>query len=400
MGRYRYRALDANNEKIEGKYEAKSKEQVMNYIAGNGMYPLMVEEIIQSRDVSFGNNRRVKVKDISVLCRQFYTMLNAGVPILECLSILGTQIENNKLRNAINEIEADVNKGAVLSESIKKHPKIFPALFNTLVASGEASGKLDTVMLRMSTYYEKQTKTGNKVKNAMIYPIILIIVALLAVNGIMIFVMPTFITLFDDPESLPGLTKFMIFLSNIMVKYWYVILGVMIALIVGTTYYLKTDSGKMVASKIALSMPGIKKLNQMSIVSQFTRTMATLISSGIPLIEALDISKDVVGNVVAKNALSLVNEQVSRGESLYYSIEETGIFPNMLCSMVKIGEETGDLDGILNKTADFYDEELDTVIQSTIALLEPIMILFLGVMVGFIVASVMLPMFDSFNQMM
>ena len=398
MGRYKYRALDANNQKIEGKYEAKTKEQVMNYIVGNGMYPLIVEEIVQSKEISFANSGRVKVSDISILCRQFYTMLNAGVPILECLSILSTQIEKNKLRNAIVQVKSDVSKGATLSESLRKYPKIFPSLFTNLVTSGEASGKIDSVMLRMSEYYEKQNKTGNKVRNAMIYPVMLALVALSAIVFIMTFVMPTFVDLFEDKSQLPGITKFMMGASSILLNYWFLMIIIITILVTSLIVFLNSEKGKTFSSKAALKIPFIKKMNEMTIVSQFTRTMATLISSGIPLIQALDISKEVIGNKIAREVLSTVNEQVSRGESLYYSIEETGIFPNMLCSMIKIGEETGDLDGILNKTADFYDEELDSVIQSTVAMMEPLMIIILGIVVGAMVVSIMLPMFNSYSQ--
>lgn len=398
MGRYKYRALTADNQKIEGKYEADNQEQVMNYLAGNGMYPLLVEEIIQSRDIKFGSNRKVKVKDIAVMCRQFYTMLNAGVPILECLKILSGQIENNKLRTAISEVEADVNKGGVLSECMKKHEKEFPPLLTSLIASGEASGRLDSVMLRMSDYYEKETKTANKVKSAMIYPCVLAGVCVVAVTFILVYIMPTFVDLYTDPSALPWCTKFLIGLSKAIQNNWIIIIGVIIAGIVGMKYYFGTEQGKMTLSHMQLKFPFIKKLNQMRIVSQFTRTLSTLISSGLPLIDSLKIVIDVVNNQVAKDALNVVNEKISRGDSLYYSIEESGIFPNMLCAMVRIGEETGALDDILNKTADFYDEELDTTIQSTVALMEPALIVVMGIVIGFMVISIMLPMFDMYSN--
>lgn len=398
MARYRYRALNGDNEKIEGKYEAKSEEDVMSFIVGNGMYPLMVEEIVQSKEIKFGSNKRVKMKDIAIMCRQFYTMLNAGLPILECLSILSGQIENNKLRNTIMQVETDVNRGGVLSESMKKHPKVFPQLLTSLIASGEASGRLDSVMLRMANYYEKETKVANKVKSAMIYPCVLALVSIVAVSFILVYVMPTFVDLFKDQKKLPWSTRFLIGLSNSIQDNWIIILITIVVLAIGIKYYFGTDKGKITASKLELKIPFIKKLNQMKIVSQFTRTMSTLISSGIPLVEGLNIVTDVIKNIVAKDALKRVNEQVSRGESLYYSIQETEIFPNMLCSMVRIGEETGVLDDILNKTADFYDEELDTTIQSTVALMEPLLIVIMGIIIGFMVISIMLPMFDSYSQ--
>lgn len=399
MGRYKYRAMNSDNEKIEGKYEAKTKDEVVEFIASNGMYPLLVEEIVQSRDVKFGVNRKVKVKDIAIMSRQFYTMLEAGVPILECLNILSNQIENNKLRACITEIAADVNKGGVLSDCMKKHKKVFPPLFISLVASGEASGRLDTVMLRMANYYEKETKTANKVKSAMIYPCVLAFVAVVAVTFILVYVMPTFVEVFEGTGTqLPWNTRLLLWLSSAIQNNWIAILIVLGAGIFGGKYYFGTEQGKYTASRLQLKIPFIKKLNQMSIVSQFTRTMSTLIGSGIPLIDSIVIVTDVVKNKIAKDALMNVNERISRGEGLYYSIEETGIFPNMLCSMVRIGEETGALDSILNKTADFYDEELDSTIQSTVALMEPALIVVMGIVIGFMVISIMLPMFDMYSQ--
>lgn len=211
VGRYNYRAMNSSSEKIEGRYEAKSQDEVIDFITANGLYPLMVEEVVGSKEIKFGSNKRVKVKDIAVMCRQFYTMLNAGVPILECLSILSEQIENNKLRKTIAEIEADVNKGGVLSECMKKHERVFPQLLTNLVASGEASGRLDSVMLRMADYYEKETKTANKVRSAMIYPCVLAFVAIAAVNFILIFIMPTFVGIFDGTGAkLPWCTRFLL----------------------------------------------------------------------------------------------------------------------------------------------------------------------------------------------
>lgn len=400
MSRYRYRAMNYDNEKIEGKYDAKSKDEVVEFIASNGMYPLLVEEIIQSKEVKFGVNRKVKVKDIAIMSRQFYTMLEAGVPILECLNILSGQIENNKLRECISEIAADVNKGGVLSECMKKHKKVFPPLFISLVASGEASGRLDSVMLRMANYYEKETKTANKVKSAMIYPCVLAFVAVVAVTFILVYVMPTFVQVFEGTGTqLPWNTRLLLWMSSAIQNNWIAILLVLGAGIIGGKYYLNTEQGKYTASKLQLKIPFIKKLNQMSIVSQFTRTMSTLIGSGIPLIDSITIVTDVVKNKIAKDALMQVNEKISRGEGLYYSIEETGIFPNMLCSMVRIGEETGALDSILNKTADFYDEELDSTIQATVSLMEPALIVVMGIVIGFMVISIMLPMFDMYSQL-
>ena len=399
MAKYKYRAINSYDERVEGTYEADSQNEVIEFISGNGMYPLLVEEIIQSKEINLTINKKVKLKDIAVLSRQFYTMIDAGVPILECLNILSNQIENVKLREAVSEIALDVNKGGLLSDSMKKHEKVFPPLFINLIASGEASGRLDVVLLRLANYYEKEAKTANRIRNAMIYPIVLSIVAVAAVAFILIYVMPTFVEIFDGTGTvLPWNTRFLLWLGEAVQNYWYIILAAIGASILCGKYYFSTEHGKYTSSKLQFKIPYIKKLNEMRIVSQFTRTMSTLIGSGLPLIDSIVIVSDVVKNKIAKDALLKVNERLSRGEGLYYSIEEAGIFPNMLCSMIKIGEETGSLDEILNKTADFYDEELDTTIQTTVSLMEPALIVVMGLVIGFIVISVMLPMFDVYSQ--
>lgn len=399
MSKYRYRAMNSNNEKIEGSYEADSKDEVIEFITGNGMYPLLVEEVIQSKEVNFQRNKKVKIKDIAVLSRQFYTMLDAGVPIIESLNILSKQIENIKLKEAVSEIAADVNKGGLLSECMKKHKKVFPALFISLVAAGEASGRLDKVMLRLADYYEKENKTANKVQNAMIYPIILSIVAVVAVTFILVYVMPTFVEIFDGTGTeLPWNTKLLLWMGEAVQNNWLIIILTVAVSIVAGKYYFQTEHGEYTYSRMQLNIPYVKKLGQMRIVSQFTRTLSTLIGSGLPLIDSIAIVTDVVKNRVAKDALIKVNEKISRGEGLHYAIEETEVFPNMLCSMVRIGEETGSLDEILNKTADFYDEELETSIQAAVALMEPALIVVMGVVIGFIVISIMMPMFDVYSQ--
>lgn len=399
MAKYKYRAMNDDNQRIEGKYEATSKDEVMGFLASNGLYPLMLEEIVESTEIKFTINRKVKVKDIAIMCRQFYTMLNAGVSILECLTILSRQIENPKLRNAISEIEDDVKKGAVLSESMKKHDKIFPPLLTSLMASGEASGRLDSVMLRMANYYEKQNKTSNKVKNAMIYPILLGTVACCAIVFILTYVMPTFIEMFKETGTdLPWNTRLLLWLSDSIQNHWLILIILIVGISVSLKYYFDTEQGKITSSKLKLKLPILKKLNEKIITSQFTRTMATLVGSGLPLIDALEISTDVVRNQIAREALITVKEKVTRGEGLYSSIYQAGIFPNMLSSMVKIGEETGSLDDVLEKTADFYDEELDAEIQRAVTMMEPLMIIVMGIIIAFIVLSIMIPMFDSYSK--
>ena len=399
MGKFKYRVMNSDGQKTEGSYEANSKDEVIDFISGNGYYPLMVEEITESANIEIKFNKKVKLKDLSVFCRQFYTMLNAGVPILTCLEILSNQIENKKLREATKDINEEVEKGGVLSDAMKKHKNVFPDLLVSLVTSGEASGNLDDIMLRMTTHYEKENKINNKVKSAMIYPMVLSFVAVGAVVFILTFVMPTFMEIFEQSgTTLPWSTKLLLGLSSGIKNNWIYIIILIGLSAFGLNIFLKSDQGILISSNLKLKLPILKKLNQMIIVSRFTRTLSTLIASGLPLIEALKIVSEVAGNKIAENALLKIRDKVMRGESLYSSMVESEIFPAMLYSMVKIGEETGSLDDILNKTADFYDEELESIIQTSVALLEPVLIIVMGIIIGFMVGSIMLPMFDSYSQ--
>lgn len=400
MANYKYRVMNSDGEKIEGSYEANSKNEVIDYIAANGYYPLMVEEVRQSANIEIKFNKKVKLKHLSIFCRQFYTMLNAGVPILICLGILSTQLENERLREATKEINEEVEKGGVLSDAMRKHTDVFPDLLVSLVASGEASGNLDAIMLRMATHYEKENKINNKVKSTMIYPIVLSFVAVAAVIFILTFVMPTFMQIFEQSGTgLPWYTKLLLGISDGIKNNWLYLIVVIGITAFGLKIFLKTNQGILISSDLKLRLPILKRLNQMIIVSRITRTLSTLIASGLPLIEALKIVSEVSGNKIAENALLKIRDKVTRGDSLYSSMKESEIFPPMLYSMIKIGEETGSLDDILNKTADFYDEELESIIQASVAMLEPILIVVMGLMIGFIVLSVMVPMFDSYSQM-
>ncbi|NFG27578.1 type II secretion system F family protein [Clostridium botulinum] len=399
MPNFKYRAMNTDGEKIEGNHEADSNGEVIEFISSNGYYPLMVEEIIESKQIEFKINNKVKLKDLSIFCRQFYTMLDAGVPILTCLNILTSQTTNKKLQETLKEVEDDVEKGGVLSDAMRKHIEVFPGLLVSLVAAGEASGNLDSIMLRMANHYEKENKVSNKVRNAMIYPIILGLVAITAVVFILTYVMPTFTDLFiESGLSLPWSTRFLLWSSASLKAHWFMILLAIVGITVAIKYYLKTEQGSIAASKLKLKLPVIRRLNEMIIVSRFTRTLSTLLSSGLPLVQALDIVIGVIDNKIAEDAILKVKEKVVRGESLNSSLRETGIFPQMLYSMIKIGEETGSLDDILNKTADFYDEELEATIQTTVALMEPALIVIMGLIIGFIIISIMIPMFDSYNQ--
>ena len=400
MSKFKYKAMSSDGKRIEGTYEADSKQQVLDMISANGYSPLKIEELsVKNRSISFKIHKKVKLKDLSIFCRQFYTMLDAGVPMTNCLHILSTQLENEILKKAIMDIEDRVNTGATLSSAMKYHEDVFPELLVSLVEAGETSGNLDSIMLRMSTHYEKQYKMNNKIRNAMIYPIVLSIVAVVVLIVIMTFVLPTFTSIFEQSgTALPWSTRFLIRMSSAFRNHFIIIVIAIAVIGIAIKYFTKTEQGRVFTSSLKLKLPILKKLNQKIIVSRFTRTLSTLLSSGITLAQALPIVSSSLGNRIAQTAIEGVREKVIVGKMLNSSIKEAEIFPAMLSSMVKIGEESGSLDDILNKTADFYDEEVETQLQATVALMEPLLIVIMGFVIGFIIISIMLPMYDSYTQ--
>ncbi|MGL5314146.1 MAG: type II secretion system F family protein [Peptostreptococcaceae bacterium] len=399
MAKFKYRAMSPSGEKINSEYEANSRSEVIAMITANGYYPLKVEEIQQSKEIEIGLFSKVTLKDISIFCRQFYTMIDAGVTINRALSILANQTPNKKLRQAVRNIEEEVSKGEMLSVSMKKEEGIFPPLLVSMIAVGEMTGNLDQIMLRMADQYEKENKINNKVKVAMTYPAVLAVVAVLVVAVMMTFVMPKFLEIFDSMGTeLPLITQLLISSSDFIANNIIIIWSLIIIIGIGINMYFKTEHGTYTLSVLKLKMPVIDKLNQKIIVSRFTRTLSVLLSSGIPMIKALELISEIVGNKLAQNEILSMKDNVVRGEGLYKTVKNSEIFPEMLATMISIGEETGSLDNILYKTADFYDEELESQIQTTAAMIEPLLIVVMGVVIGFIVLAIMIPMTNMYDS--
>ncbi|MBU5453871.1 type II secretion system F family protein [Caproiciproducens sp. MSJ-32] len=400
MKTYKYRAMKEDGTKIEGKFEASSRDDVINMITSSGYYPLKIEEVVESKPIELKIFDRVTKKDLAVFCRQFYTMLDAGVSITNSINILSKEIPNKKLREILSNIEDDIKKGELLSESMAKYKQYFPQLLIKMVESGENSGNIDEMMLRMSVHFEKENKINNKVKSAMTYPAILSVVAVGAVMFIMTFVMPTFVEMFEGfGTELPFITRFMLATSEFLSNNLIIILLAIGILIVLFNIYKKSPHGIQTISSLKLKLPIIGNLNKKIIVSRFTRTLSTLLSAGVSLVHALPTVAGVLENKVAEDAILKIRERVVRGDGLSGPIRENDIFPKMLSSMIRIGEESGSLDSILNKTADFYDDEVEQAIQATTSLIEPMLIVVMGVVIGAIVISIMLPMFDMYSQM-
>ena len=401
MTNYKYRAVSENGQIIEGYYEAQSETEVLSMLKNNSYFPMNVEEELATdiKDTELFSKKITK-KDLAIFCRQFYTMLNAGIGVVQVLDILEKQTENKTFKKNIGVVYEDVQKGMSLSEAMGRHEKVFPSLLINMVEAGEVSGNLDSIMERMAVHFEKEYNIENKVRGALIYPIVLSIVSIAVVVFLLTGVMPTFISMFEDSGTiLPGPTIALLAISNWLTEYWYLFIGIILILILCIKALGKSEGGRRFFDNLKIKLPGIKNMNIKIITSRFTRTLSTLLSSGIPLLQALDVVSRVVENKVVEDKLQLSQEDIRKGVPMSKTIKEMGIFPPMVDSMIKIGEESGALDDILYKTADFYDEEVEASMQKMTTLLEPILIVFMAIIIGFIVISIAMPMFDMVNTM-
>jgi len=341
----------------------------------------------------FGTN--ITDKQLATFTRQFATMINAGLPLVNCLQILGRQQDNKAFASIIGELTSDVEKGGTLAEAMGRHSSIFNELYVNMVSAGEQGGILDTILARLATHLEKSASLRSKIKTAMLYPMVVMIVLALVISVMLIFIIPIFENMFSDlGGELPGPTKLVIALSNFFVaNILFIVLGV-IALIVGYKMWYKTDSGQKVIDKIKLSLPVFGQLQSKMAIARFTRTLGTLVSSGVAILDGLSITSKTAGNRVVADAIMQARTSISGGENISNPLEASGVFPTMVTSMIAVGEETGGLDEMLLKIADFYEEEVDVAVAGLTSVLEPIMIVVLGTVVGGMVISMYLPIFD------
>ncbi len=396
---FKYKAVTETGKIIEGTFEGESSQEVLSMLNGNNYLPISIEE---TKEKKLKNIRifssSAKKKDIAIFCRQFYTMLHSGINIIDCLNILEKQAENKTLKYAIGQVNEDVQKGISLSQAMGKHEKVFSTLLVNMVEAGEASGTLEDIMERMAIHYEKENNIENKVKTAFLYPVILIIVSIAVVIFLLTVVMPTFINMFESSGStLPRPTRLLLNMSYRLEKYWFIYIIVIASIVSGIKYFRKTLMGKFYLDTIKIKFPGIKKTNIKIITSRFARTFSTLLSSGIPLIQAIEIVGKVVNNEVVKKGFEEGIENIQKGDSLSTIVKEIGVFPPMVYSMIKVGEESGSLDEILLRTADFYDEEVEVSLEKTTTMLEPILIVIMAFVIGFIVIAMAMPMFDMID---
>lgn len=391
---FKYKAATSTGEIVKGVYEADTKDAVLEMLRDKQYYVISLK---RARFIQLGKliKPKVNTKDISVFCRQFHAMLKAGINLVTCLDILSTQLPNKALREAASDMYGDIQKGLNLSKAMKKHSEVFPSLLINMVEAGEVSGNLDVTMERMAIFYEKESSLENKIKGAMIYPIILIIVTVAVVIFLITNVMPTFITMFEGSDTpLPWPTQFLLSMSDNLKSYWYIYMAAILAIIFMIRAWRQTDQGRRFIDELKLRIPLFGPTNVKIITSRFTRTLSTLLSSGIPLVQAFDAVNKVIGNKVVLDKLEEAKDKVVKGTPLSLAIKGTAVFPLMLDSMLRVGEESGELDDALEKTADFYEEEVDYAVEKMTTAFEPILIVFMAVVVGFIVIAMAMPMFD------
>jgi len=338
---------------------------------------------------------KIVEKDVIVFARQFSTMIDAGLPIIQCLDILYSQQENKTFKVILKKVKEDVEAGETLAEALKKHPKQFDALFVNMIAAGETGGILDTILGRLAGYMEKAAKLKGQVKGAMIYPAVTLVIAAVVVVVLMVFVVPVFTKMFADMGgALPGPTQFVVNLSDFFKKNILYMIGAVVIFVFAFKKLRKTQKGEILIDRTLLKLPVFGMLLRKVAVAKFTRTMGTMLSSGVAILDALDIVAKTAGNKVIENSLYKVRSGIAEGRSMADPLVETGVFPPMVCQMIAVGESTGAIDVMMQKIADFYDEEVDQAVENLTSMIEPFMLVFLGVVVGGLVISMYLPIFQ------
>ena len=346
---------------------------------------------------------KVKHKDLALFTRQFSVMLDAGLPLVQCMEILGQQQDNKFFQKVIFQTRGDVEAGMTLADAMAKHPRVFESLYTNMIAAGETGGILDVILQRLSTYLEKMVKLKSDVKSALIYPIAVIVISIIVISIIMIVVIPAFKNIFEGllgpGERLPWLTELVVSMSLFMANYWWLIaLVVGIAVFAAKTWY-KTEKGQRFIDGLTLKLPVLGPIMRKIAVARFSRTLSTLLSSGVPILESLDITARTAGNVIVSQAIHKVRSGIEQGQTFVEPLKASGVFPIMVSQMIGVGEQTGALDAMLSKIADFYEQEVDAAIANLLSLMEPAMILFLGVTIGTIVIAMYLPLFTLIGKL-
>jgi type IV pilus assembly protein PilC len=401
MPMFEYTARNASTGQIQkGQLDVANREDVTTYLRKNRMILVSVREAPKaiSFNLGFGKGPRIKTRDIVIFTRQFATMINAGLPLVQSLTILAQQTENKSLQDVTRAVVYDVESGNTLADAFQKHPRAFSQLYVNMVAAGEAGGILDTILLRLATFLEKNDALVRKVKSAMVYPAVIMSVAGIAVTVLLIFVIPTFQAMFASVNmELPLPTRVVIGMSQILIGFWWAFILAAVGAVFALKKYYATSVGRKNIDSLMLKAPVLGDMLRKSAVSRFTRTLGTLISSGVSILDGLEITAKTSGNRVIHDAVMESRNSIAGGETIAAPLDKSKVFPPMVISMIAVGEQTGGLDEMLTKIADFYDEEVDVAVGALLSLMEPVMIVVLGVIVGGMVVAMYLPIFDMMN---
>ena len=391
---YLWKGKSAKGETLNGEYEATDKAAVGEYLRKRRIVITSIKKKPKDIQIKFLQKKGISVKDLSVFTRQFATMVNAGLPLVQCLDVLGRQLDKPHFKTVVLKVTADVEGGSTLAEALEKHPRIFSDLYVNMIAAGEAGGILDVILSRLSVFLEKADALQRKVKGAMTYPAIVLTVAGGACIFMLMFVIPVFAKMFSDfGGELPGPTQFVMNISTFIRGYWWALLGGSIGFSWAFKSYRKTITGRRNTDRWGMKIPIIGTVLLKSAVARFTRTLGTLIGSGVPILQGLDITSRTAGNRVIQEAIEETAKSIAKGDTIAAPLKASGVFPPMVVQMIGIGEQTGALDEMLSKIADFYDDEVDSAVDALTAAIEPVMIVLMGTMVGGMLIAMYLPMF-------
>jgi type IV pilus assembly protein PilC len=401
MGTFVYTAVESSGKTVRGRMEAENQQTVLAKLRERNIQVLDVTEAKTGGLAAFKMNRvgKVKLGSLVVFSRQFATMIDSGINVLKCLDILENQTKDPVLKTIIGDARRDVVGGASLTEAVQKHPRVFSKLYVSMIKAAEIGGILDQILDRLATFLEREQEITSKIKGAMVYPCVVMVFAVCMVFALMMFVLPTFKDIFADfGGKLPLITSLMFGVSGFMRTFWYVVVLTPVAIVWAFKYYYTLESGRWNLDRLKLRIPVTGELVQKMAISRFSRTLGTLVNSGVPMLRALEIVSETAGNVVIAKAVTDARNSVREGQKISQPLEASGMFPPMVTQMIDIGEETGRMSDMLIKVATFYDQEVEIAVKALTSLIEPMLIIFLGGIVGFIVASIMVPMFTMINE--
>lgn len=395
-----WKGKSPQGEVLTGEYEASEKNEVAAYLRKRKVSVVFIRPKSKEININLPFKKGVKVRDMSVFTRQFATMVNAGLPIVQCLDILGKQTESPKLGKVVQEVMLDVEGGNTLADGLRRHSDTFSDLYTNMVDAGEKGGILDIILQRLAVYLEKADALQRKIKSAMTYPSIVAFVAIGATVFMLMFVIPVFAKMFTDfGGTLPTPTRIVMGISDFLRGYWWLLAGIIVGLVFAYKQVAKTDKGRLKIDQFMLKVPVLGNVLRKGSVARFTRTLGTLVSSGVPILQGLDITAATAGNKVIQNAIFSARDSITQGDTISEPLRVSRVFPPMVVQMIAVGEQTGALDEMLSKIADFYDDEVDTAVEQLTAVIEPVMIVVMGVLVGGMLVAMYLPMFKMASVM-